>query len=724
MRFRSSFLVALVLIALSFLISHSEAEAITLYSPSNGASLYKGNSITFDWGSVSGASYYEIWIDNHSSFGSPEVGFNNGVSPNWVNNGIVSVSQFFLTTSMQAQLPQNVYYWKVRALNSAKNDISGWSSIRSFSLLLKTPTGLNVVYQSANNWNYITWNSVFGATSYKIYWGTSSNVTTSSNSLSTGSTNYAHSGVVPGYCYYYKVAAVDSGGQSSLSSVDSACIPALKPDLVVQNQSASPTTVEAGSLTYISCTVKNQGSGSAASSYIKYYLSSNSTYDPVDTYFTSDYVSILSSGGTSSENATVTIPSGTSTGTKYILFYADKDGSVSESIETNNVAYKAITVIDPVNPQVNVSPTTGPQGTTFTETGSGFTKNNTATLYFDRPGLGVITLPVNTDSNGAYTNLWLCDACPIGTYSYWAIDDATGQTSNTVSFTVYAVNPHVSVSPSSGLQGTTFQQPGTGFTRNSTATLHFTGPDGPSTDNENTDSNGAYSHSWLCDQCPVGTYSYYAVDDATGQTSNTVYFTVTSDSPVFVPFYRLYKYDEPNNTRDHFYTTNLTERDNAVNTMGYVDEGIECYVSNRSFPGGVPLFRLYKGDANSHFYTTSETEKDIKIIEGYVYEGIQCFVNQDPAEGFTSLHRLKQETGTPYHYFLSAKTHEYETVKTMGYAEENPDGIGYVQLSIAREPTAHGRPQANYGAVDLGSGAQYGPDTERQRAFPFIHPLL
>jgi len=88
-----------------------------------------------------------------------------------------------------------------------------------------------------------------------------------------------------------------------------------------------------------------------------------------------------------------------------------------------------------------------------------------------------------------------------------------------------------------------------------------------------------------------------------------------------------------------------------------------------------------------------------------VYEGIQCFVNQDPAEGLTSLHRLKQETGTPYHYFLSAKTHEYETVKTMGYTEENPDGIGYVQLSIAREPTAHGRPQANYGAVDLGSGA-------------------
>jgi len=88
---------------------------------------------------------------------------------------------------------------------------------------------------------------------------------------------------------------------------------------------------------YISCTVKNQGSGSAASSYINYYLSSNTTYDPVDTYFTSDYVSSLSSGGTSSESATVTIPSGTSTGTKYILFYADKDGAVSESVQFQRV---------------------------------------------------------------------------------------------------------------------------------------------------------------------------------------------------------------------------------------------------------------------------------------------------------------------------------------------------------------------------------------------------
>ena len=89
------------------------------------------------------------------------------------------------------------------------------------------------------------------------------------------------------------------------------------------------------------------------------------------------------------------------------------------------------------------------------------------------------------------------------------------------------INPTVSVSPTSGPRGTIFNEPGSGFTPNSTATLYFSGPDGPSTVTDKpTLSDGSYSHSWTCDNCPVGTYSYYAVDDATGTQSNTVNFSV------------------------------------------------------------------------------------------------------------------------------------------------------------------------------------------------------
>lgn len=502
-----------------------------------------------------------------------------------------------------------------------------------------------------------------------------------------------------------------------------------KPDLVVQNQSASPTTVEAGSSTYISCTVKNQGSGSAASSYIKYYLSSNTTYDTSDIYFTSDYVSDLSSGGTSSENATVTIPSGTSTGTKYILFYADKDDSVSESIETNNVAYKAITVIDPVNPQVNVSPTTGPQGTTFTETGSGFTKNNTATLYFDRPGLGVTTLPVNTDSNGAYTNLWLCDDCPIGTYSYWAVDDTTNKTSNTVSFTVYAVNPQVSVSPSTGPQGTTFQQPGTGFTQNNTATLHFTCPDGSSTAYENTDGNGHYEHSWLCDQCPVGNYSYYAVDDTTGTASNTVNFTVyalnpqVSVTPSSAPQGTTFKQPgtgfTPNgsvtlhfNGPDGSSTLAKTADNNGAYTSSWlcdacpagtytyyaVDNTTDQQSNTVSFtvtsqifgtPFLTPLYRSYSTTDTDHFYTTNPVERDYAANNsGYTFEKVEAYISNRPYTDGVTLHRLYNSTAKS-HYYTTSDTERDTVLLDPNWVYENAAGYVYPNYVENTVPVYH-----------------------------------
>jgi len=90
------------------------------------------------------------------------------------------------------------------------------------------------------------------------------------------------------------------------------------------------------------------------------------------------------------------------------------------------------------------------------------------------------------------------------------------------------VDPRVSISPISGEQGTTFNEPGWGFTPNSTSTLYFKYPDGRQlTATERTDSQGRYSHPWTSSTTsPPGTYSYWAVDDKTGKVSNTVYFTI------------------------------------------------------------------------------------------------------------------------------------------------------------------------------------------------------
>ena len=71
--------------------------------------------------------------------------------------------------------------------------------------------------------NVLDWNAVSGATSYTIYWSTSTGVSSSSTAI-TGITddNYTHTGLDNGTNYFYKVATVNSAGTGSLSSEDNA----------------------------------------------------------------------------------------------------------------------------------------------------------------------------------------------------------------------------------------------------------------------------------------------------------------------------------------------------------------------------------------------------------------------------------------------------------------------------------------------------------------------
>ena len=64
----------------------------------------------------------------------------------------------------------------------------------------------------------LDWSAVSGATSYTVFWDTSSGVTTSSTAI-TGITdsNYTHTGLDNGTTYYYKGATVNSAGTGSLS---------------------------------------------------------------------------------------------------------------------------------------------------------------------------------------------------------------------------------------------------------------------------------------------------------------------------------------------------------------------------------------------------------------------------------------------------------------------------------------------------------------------------
>lgn len=188
-----------------------------------------------------------------------------------------------------------------------------------------------------------------------------------------------------------------------------------------------------------------------------------------------------------------------------------------------------------LRPQVFVSPSSGKPGTKFQQNGTGFTPNSRVVLYFKDPDGNLLpTVPKTTDSNGNYTHDYTSKTTDkIGRYEYYAIDNTTNSRSSSVFYefvteTTPTLNPRVTVSPSSGILGTTFQQNGTGFSPNSTVTLYFKVPDGtvlPSV-TKTTDANGNYTHSYTSKPTDTaGVYSYYARDDKTGQLSNTVSYT-------------------------------------------------------------------------------------------------------------------------------------------------------------------------------------------------------
>jgi hypothetical protein len=87
--------------------------------------------------------------------------------------------------------------------------------------------------------------------------------------------------------------------------------------------------------------------------------------------------------------------------------------------------------------QVSVSPSSGTAGTQFSYQGSGFTGSFGVTSHLKKPdGTPFPTLQIPTNSSGQFSQSINSTGFAPGTYEVWAVDDNTGISSNTVSFTV------------------------------------------------------------------------------------------------------------------------------------------------------------------------------------------------------------------------------------------------------------------------------------------------
>ena len=105
----------------TFVIDTIDPSIPTPHLPADEAST-DDNTVYFEWSSIAGAEYYDLFVDNDPDFSSPEVS--------------VRVTDNYYTSSA---LPDGSYSWRVRARDAA-NNVSDNSVTRTFLIDTTTPT--------------------------------------------------------------------------------------------------------------------------------------------------------------------------------------------------------------------------------------------------------------------------------------------------------------------------------------------------------------------------------------------------------------------------------------------------------------------------------------------------------------------------------------------------------------------------------------------------------
>ena len=183
------------------------ATTYNLPAPNNFYASGTSNTVTLSWNSVSGALSYTLYWENVSGIDSSD----NRITPistdNYTHRGLDNGT---------------TYYYKVAAVDST-GTMGTLSSEVNASTPLPAPDNLSA--SGANNTITLTWNSVSGATSYTLYWDNVSGIDNSDTTITPiPNDNHTHSNMDNGSIYYYKVAAVNSSGTGTLSSVASALL--------------------------------------------------------------------------------------------------------------------------------------------------------------------------------------------------------------------------------------------------------------------------------------------------------------------------------------------------------------------------------------------------------------------------------------------------------------------------------------------------------------------
>jgi len=158
-------------------------------------------------------------------------------------NGVEIQNTTDLTYNDTAVVAGTVYSYHVMATNFTGSSISDTNSTNSGWKNISAPTGLIATDSTSPSEILLTWNSVIGATSYKIYRSLTSSNFVQIDTSTTPIYHDTNTDLTYGTTYYYSVKAVCSLGNSDFSNIDSGILQTVAPSGSVPS---APTSFLAG----------------------------------------------------------------------------------------------------------------------------------------------------------------------------------------------------------------------------------------------------------------------------------------------------------------------------------------------------------------------------------------------------------------------------------------------------------------------------------------------
>ena len=140
----------------TLIITSAKPVAPVLTTPASGA-ITNDSTPTLSWNGVTNGHTYQVQIDNNGTFTSPEQDVTVGVGP---------------TSYIASELPDGVYSWRVRALNSVGAP-GAWSTKRTFTIDT-IPAGVPILVAPLDGASVtnpkllLSWQAVTGATRYQL----------------------------------------------------------------------------------------------------------------------------------------------------------------------------------------------------------------------------------------------------------------------------------------------------------------------------------------------------------------------------------------------------------------------------------------------------------------------------------------------------------------------------------------------------------------------------